>query len=40
MFVVRPVEVTDIDALEALAAATMPGVHTLPRTRDKIAVSF
>ena len=40
MFVVRPVEVTDIDALEALAAATMPGVHTLPRTRDKIAASI
>jgi arginine N-succinyltransferase len=39
MFVVRPVEITDIDALEALAAATMPGVHTLPRTRDKIAAS-
>lgn len=40
MFVVRPVELTDIDALEALAAATMPGVHTLPRTRDKIAASI
>jgi len=39
MFVVRPVELTDIDALEKLAAATMPGVHTLPRTRDKIAAS-
>ncbi|HEY0065472.1 MAG TPA: arginine N-succinyltransferase [Telluria sp.] len=39
MFVVRPVELTDIDALEKLAAATMPGVHTLPRTREKIAAS-
>ncbi len=39
MFVVRPVELTDIDALETLAAQTMPGVHTLPRTRDKIAAS-
>jgi arginine N-succinyltransferase len=39
MFVVRPVELTDIDALEKLAAATMPGVHTLPKTREKIAAS-
>src|SRR3954470_7222074 len=39
MFVVRPVELTDIDALESLAAQTMPGVHTLPRTRDRIAAS-
>ena len=39
MFVVRPVELTDIDALEKLAAVTMPGVHTLPKTRDKIAAS-
>jgi arginine N-succinyltransferase len=39
MYVVRPVELTDIAALEALAAVTMPGVHTLPRTRDKIAAS-
>ncbi len=39
MFVVRPVELTDIDALESLAAQTMPGVHTLPRTREKIAAS-
>jgi len=39
MYVVRPVEMADIDALEALAAVTMPGVHTLPRTRDKIAAS-
>ncbi|MES2316354.1 MAG: arginine N-succinyltransferase [Pseudomonadota bacterium] len=39
MFVVRPVELTDIDALESLAAQTMPGVHTLPKTRDKIAAS-
>jgi arginine N-succinyltransferase len=39
MFVVRPAELTDIDALEKLAAQTMPGVHTLPKTRDKIAAS-
>jgi arginine N-succinyltransferase len=39
MFVVRPAELTDIDALEKLAAATMPGVHTLPKTREKIAAS-
>ena len=39
MFVVRPVELTDIDALESLAAQTMPGVHTLPKTREKIAAS-
>src|SRR5476649_257511 len=39
MYVVRPVELTDIAALEALAAVTMPGVHTLPKTREKIAAS-
>ena len=39
MYVVRPVELTDIAALETLAAVTMPGVHTLPRTREKIAAS-
>jgi arginine N-succinyltransferase len=37
MYVVRPVELTDIDALEALAAVMTPGVHTLPRTRATIA---
>jgi arginine N-succinyltransferase len=37
MYVVRPVEVADVDALEALLAASTPGVHTLPRTREKIA---
>src|SRR5476651_204672 len=37
MYVVRPVEIADIAALEALAAVTMPGVHTLPKTREKIA---
>jgi arginine N-succinyltransferase len=36
MYVVRPVEIADIPALEALAAVTMPGVHTLPKTREKI----
>lgn len=40
MFVVRPVEVTDIDALEKLSAGVMPGVHTLPKTRDKIAAAI
>ncbi|WP_295993008.1 arginine N-succinyltransferase [Rugamonas sp.] len=39
MYVVRPVELSDIAALEALAAVTMPGVHTLPKTREKIAAS-
>jgi arginine N-succinyltransferase len=29
----------DVGALEALAAVTMPGVHTLPRTREKIVAS-
>ncbi len=37
MFVVRPVELADVDALEHLAAVMTPGVHTLPRTRDTIA---
>lgn len=37
MYVVRPVELADIAALEKLAAVTMPGVHTLPKTREKIA---
>jgi arginine N-succinyltransferase len=37
MYVVRPVELGDIAALESLAAVTMPGVHTLPKTREKIA---
>ncbi len=39
MFVVRPVELTDIASLEKLAAVTMPGVHTLPRTQGEIAAS-
>jgi arginine N-succinyltransferase len=39
MHVVRPVELSDITALETLAAVTMPGVHTLPKTREKIAAS-
>ena len=39
MFVVRPVELSDVSALETLAAVTMPGVHTMPRTREKIAAS-
>lgn len=37
MYVVRPVEAADAGALETLLAASMPGVHTLPRTRDRIA---
>jgi arginine N-succinyltransferase len=39
MYVVRPVETADIPALESLAAVTMPGVHTLPRSRDKIVMA-
>jgi arginine N-succinyltransferase len=37
MYVVRPVALADIPALEALAAVRMPGVHTLPKTREQIA---
>ena len=43
MVVVRPAEMADIASLEALAglaARTMPGVHTLPKTRDKIAAAI
>ena len=36
MYVVRPVERADIGALEAMAAASTPGVHTLPRTREGV----
>ncbi|WP_292935299.1 arginine N-succinyltransferase [Noviherbaspirillum sp.] len=36
MFVVRPAASSDIPALEALASAVTPGVHTLPRTRSTI----
>lgn len=36
MYVVRPVELADIPALEALVTVAARGVHTLPRTRDKI----
>lgn len=39
MYVVRPVELADIPALEALAAGAMPGVHTLPKTREKIELA-
>lgn len=39
MFVVRPVELADVGALETLAALPMPGVHTLPRTREKLTAS-
>jgi arginine N-succinyltransferase len=37
MFVVRPVETSDISAFEAMVAGGTPGVHTLPRTRATIA---
>lgn len=36
MYVVRPVDRADIGALEAMAAISMPGVHTLPRTREGV----
>ncbi|HEX2530729.1 MAG TPA: arginine N-succinyltransferase [Burkholderiaceae bacterium] len=36
MFIVRPVEIPDIPALEALGAVATQGVHTLPRTRSAI----
>lgn len=36
MHVVRPVDRADIGALEEMAAISMPGVHTLPRTREGI----
>ncbi|NEX60281.1 arginine N-succinyltransferase [Noviherbaspirillum galbum] len=36
MFVVRPVEESDIAGLEELALAATPGVHTLPRSRAAI----
>ncbi len=36
MYVVRPVETSDIAALEVLASVVTPGVHTLPRTRATI----
>jgi len=36
MFLVRPVETSDVAALEALAATADPVVHTLPRTRKAI----
>jgi arginine N-succinyltransferase len=39
MYVVRPVDNDDLAALEALAALSTPGVHTLPKTREKIAAA-
>jgi arginine N-succinyltransferase len=39
MVVVRPAGLADVGALEELAALTLPGVHTLPRTREKIAAA-
>ena len=40
MYVVRPVERADIGALEALGAVSIPGLHTLPRTREAIVAAF
>lgn len=39
MVFVRPVELADIAALEVLAGASTPGVHTLPKTPDRIAAA-
>jgi arginine N-succinyltransferase len=39
MYVVRPVERGDIGALEELGAVSIPGVHTLPRTREAIVAA-
>jgi arginine N-succinyltransferase len=36
LFVVRPVALTDVAALEAVASVATPGVHTLPKTRATI----
>ena len=36
MYVVRPVAIADLPALEALAAVASSGVHTIPKTRDAI----
>lgn len=36
MFVVRPVALTDVAALEALASVATPWVHTLPKSRQAI----
>jgi arginine N-succinyltransferase len=39
MFVARPVALSDLPALEAMAAGLTPGVHTLPRTRKTIELA-
>lgn len=39
MYLVRPVDNDDLAALEALAALSTPGVHTLPKTPEKIAAA-
>jgi arginine N-succinyltransferase len=39
MYVVRPVDNDDLAALAALAALSTPGVHTLPKTPEKIAAA-
>jgi arginine N-succinyltransferase len=36
LFVVRPVALADVAALESLASVATPGVHTLPKTRATI----
>jgi arginine N-succinyltransferase len=36
MFIVRPVALTDVAALETLASVATPGVHTLPKSRQAI----
>ena len=39
MHLVRPAELRDVAALETLAAVVTPGVHTVPRTAEKIAAA-
>ena len=39
MHLVRPAELRDVAALETLAAVVTPGVHTVPRTPEKIAAA-
>ncbi|MFM9436451.1 arginine N-succinyltransferase [Janthinobacterium sp. CG_23.3] len=39
MYIVRPVEMRDIAALESLAGVATPWMHTLPKTREAIARS-
>ncbi len=39
MYIVRPVELRDIAALESLAGVATPWVHTLPKTRQAIELA-